>query len=282
VEHKIGIINPGQMGVFIAASAIRSGNAVYWASEGRGKKTRERAEEHGLTEVGLLRELCDSCEIILSVCPPHAAEDVADSVVAQSFQGTYVEANAISPMRSRGIGERISTAGVHFVDGGIVGNPAWESGETWLYLAGEGADEVAGCFQTESLRTCVLGNTIGKASALKMCYASYTKGSTALTTAILGTAESLGVREKLEEQWARDWPGFDEKARMRARRVTAKAWRFEGEMREISATFSDAGLPGEFHKAAEEIFRRLSHFKDAPSTPSLKEVFDALIQPKDG
>jgi 3-hydroxyisobutyrate dehydrogenase-like beta-hydroxyacid dehydrogenase len=269
------------MGVFVAASLVKSRNKVYWASEGRGKKTRERAGEHGLIEVGSLEELCDACDIIFSVCPPHAAEDVADSVMARSFQGTYVEANAISPRRSRGIGERVSGAGIHFVDGGIVGNPAWESGETWLYLSGDGADEVAACFQTESLRTCVLGDTIGKASALKMCYASYTKGSTALTTAILGTAESLGVREKLEEQWARDWPGFDEKARMRARRVTAKAWRFEGEMREISTTFKDAGLPGEFHKAAEEIYRRLSGFKDAPETPSLEEVFDALIQPED-
>jgi hypothetical protein len=61
-------------------------------------------------------------------------------------------------------------------------------------------------------------------------------------------------------------------------RVTAKAWRWSGEMEEISSTFEQAGLHGGFHAAAAEIYRRISGFKDAPSIPSLEEVLEALIK----
>ena len=52
----------------------------------------------------------------------------------------------------------------------------------------------------------MLGATVGKASALKMCFAAYTKGTVALLSAILATAESLGVRDALLEQWRHDDP----------------------------------------------------------------------------
>jgi hypothetical protein len=128
------------------------------------------------------------------------------------------------------------------------------------------------------LETTVIGETIGKASALKMCYAAWTKGSTALLCAILATADTLGVWEELERQWERDWPGFAEQTVDRARRVTAKAWRFAGEMEEISATFADASLPGGFHAAAADLYRRIAHLKDAPSIPLLEEVLAALAR----
>jgi hypothetical protein len=96
--------------------------------------------------------------------------------------------------------------------------------------------------------------------------------------AILATAEALGVWEELAQQWERDWPGFADQSVNRARRVTAKAWRFAGEMDEISATFEAAGLPIGFHAAAGELYRRLAGFKDAPEKPSLEEVLSTLIE----
>jgi hypothetical protein len=111
-----------------------------------------------------------------------------------------------------------------------------------------------------------------------MCFAAWTKGSTALLCAILATAEELGVWHNLERQWERYWPGFPEQTVERVREVTAKAWRFAGEMEEISATFDGAGLPGGFHAAAADLYLRIAGFKDAPSTPSLEDVLAALVQ----
>ena len=274
---KFGILHPGQMGISIAASAQNSGCEVYWASANRSKQTLTRAEEYLLQDSQTLENLCQTCEIIVSVCPPHAATDLAHQVIAAGFQGIYVDANAIAPQRVIPMAQSMAEAGITFVDGGIIGGPAWEPGRTWLYLSGTEAPKVADCFSAGPLETSIIGEEIGKASALKMCFAAYTKGSTALLCGILAAAESLDVREALETQWSRGGSNFTEETQNRVRRVTAKAWRFEGEMKEIAATLASTGIPGNFHTAAAEIYRRMADFKDAPETPELEEVIKALL-----
>lgn len=276
MKEPIGFLHPGEMGISIAASAQNSGHQVYWASVGRSPATRARAEKLGLHDAQTLAQLCAECAIIVCICPPHAAETVAQQVLATGFQGHYLDANAISPQRVAAIGQMMAEAS--FVDGGIIGGPAWKPASTWLYLSGPDADTLAACFAAGPLETRVLGPETGTASALKMCYAAYSKGTTALLSAILATAENLGVRDALAEQWNHDNAGFAAATEQRVRGVTAKAWRFAGEMDEIAATFRAAGMPGEFHQAAAEVYRCLAHFKDAPATPALDEVLAALLR----
>ena len=274
---KIGILHPGEMGISIAASAINSGHEVFWASNHRSEKTCARAEKHRLSDLKSLAELCKTCEIIICICPPHAAEEVAKQVIKHGFKGSYLDANAISPERAAQIGWMLGAENIHFTDGGIIGGPAWEPKSTWLYLSGENASKIADCFSNGPLETKIIGNEIGKASAMKMCYAAYSKGTTALLCAILGAAESLGIRKELYQQWDMDESGFSEQVNRRAIRVTAKAWRFEGEMKEIAATFHEVGMPQEFHEAAAEIYHRIAGFKDAKQVPELKDILQALL-----
>ncbi|MBZ0297031.1 MAG: DUF1932 domain-containing protein, partial [Anaerolineae bacterium] len=251
---------------------------VYWASEGRSPQTQERAAEIGLLDAGSVAKLCELCSVIVSVCPPAAAESVASGVIAQGFNGLYLDANAIAPQKVQRIGKLMDEAGVDFVDGSIIGGPAWKAGSTWMYLSGSEAQKAAACFAAGPLETTVIGDVIGKASALKMCFAAYTKGTTALLSGILAAAEALDVRSDLENQWSRDGSDFATQTAARVRNVTAKAWRFAGEMEEIAATLDQAGVPGEFHLAAAEIYRRMADFKDAESTPPLEDVLAALLQ----
>lgn len=275
---QIGIIHPGEMGISIAASAQNSGHVVFWASEGRGQKTRARAEKYSLQDAGTIENLCNTCSIILSICPPHAAEHMARQVSVSGFRGLYLDANAISPQRSQSIGKMMHNAGIQYIDGGIIGGPAWEQGETWLYLSGQHANEIVACFVNGPLETKIIGEEIGKASALKMCYAAYTKGTSALLSAILATAEQYSVRIELNQHWNMDDPEFAAQTERRVQRVTAKAWRFAGEMDEIAATFRSAGLPSGFHESAAEIFRRMADFKDSPTLPELNDVLASLYE----
>jgi 3-hydroxyisobutyrate dehydrogenase-like beta-hydroxyacid dehydrogenase len=276
-KENVGILHPGQMGISIAALAQNSGNEVFWASEGRSPETHERALEYHLHDCQSLAKLCQTCSVILCVCPPHAAEDVANQVASHHYQGLYVDANAISPQRALRIGQKLADRGILFVDGSIIGGPAWEPGRTWLYLSGECAERAASCFSAGPLETKILGDAIGKASGIKMCFAAYTKGTTALLSAILATAESLSIRTELEAQWERYWPDFPEQTSQRIKNGASKAWRFAGEMDEISATFEAAGQPGGFHAAAADLYRRLFQFKDDTSL-SLDMVVDTLLQ----
>lgn len=276
-KTKIGFLHPGAMGISLAVSAQKSGFEACWISDGRSPATRERAEEHGLTDLNSLAHLTQTCSALVSICPPHAALDVAESVAALSYAGLYIDANAIAPQTAEYIQFTVEQGGARFVDGGVIGGPAWEPGSTWLHLSGKDAEEAASFFAGGALETNILSKEIGQASALKMAYAAYSKGTTALLAGILAMAEHFDVREQLEEQWEKYDPEFSAQAHNRTRRVTAKAWRFAGEMDEIASTFWEAGLPRGFHQAAAEIYRRMADFKDAEEKPALEDVLKQLL-----
>ncbi|MFN2237541.1 MAG: DUF1932 domain-containing protein [Anaerolineales bacterium] len=274
---KLGILHPGEMGISIAASAQNSGCKVYWVSKDRSDQTRRRAELHHLEDARTLKNLCQISDVIVSVCPPDAAEEVSKQVLAAGFQGLFIDANAISPQRSINIWQAFEDHGLDVVDGSIIGGPAWQPGRTWLYLSGAKAHQAAEYFSAGPLEIEIIGDKIGKASALKMCFAAYTKGTTALLSAILAASEELGVRDELEKQWSRGDTNFTEQTQQRVRHVTAKAWRFEGEMKEIASTLAGVGIPAGFHIAAGEIYHRMADFRYAAETPKLAEVLEALL-----
>ena len=279
-RRRIGVLHPGEMGVSVAATLRNGGHQVYWVSEGRSAETAERAQAQQLEDVGSLRQLTAICDILVSVCPPHGAETLAEAVVAGGFRGLFLDANAISPARSRRIGEKICAAGADYVDGGITGGPAWEPGTTWLLLSGPRAAETATYFSAGPLETEVLSERVGDASALKLCFAGLTKGHGALQSAVLAAAASQGLREALERQWRRRDEKMPQQAEQRARGLTAKAWRFAGEMDEIADFFAEQGLPDGFHRAAADLYRRIAHFKDEAERPELNAVLEALLPEK--
>lgn len=275
---RVGLLHPGAMGVTVGATLRAGGASVAWASDGRSAATRRRADDAGLRDASSLARLVRESDVIVSVCPPDSADALANEVIALGFTGIYLDANAIAPERAWSLEGRLSAAGARFVDGGIVGPPAIDPGTTTLHLSGPDAAEVAAAFNAGPLEVAIVSDRVGDASALKMCYAAYTKGVTALRAAQLAAAEALGVRSALVAQWERDEPGAGAAAAARVRRVTAKAWRFEGEMHEIAATFASAGLPDGFHSAAAEVYARLAGFKDATPEPELETVLARLSQ----
>jgi 3-hydroxyisobutyrate dehydrogenase-like beta-hydroxyacid dehydrogenase len=275
ILHRVGILHPGEMGSVVAATVRNSGHEVCWVSEGRSHRTRARAESAGLTDAGTLPHLCEICPVIVSVCPPEFAARLATQVVARGFRGTYLDANAISPTHKQEIAARMQANGIRFIDGGIIGLPPKARGQTWLYLSGEHADTIACCFEAGPLEVEVIGTEIGKASALKMCFAAQSKGSIALLIAVMGAADRLGVLEDLRRQWTRQGPAL-EKSEGHVIRSAPKAWRWVPEMHEIAATFEAAGMPPGFHQAAAEIYEMLREFKDADPA-SIEEVLTRLV-----
>jgi 3-hydroxyisobutyrate dehydrogenase-like beta-hydroxyacid dehydrogenase len=243
---SVAVLHPGEMGAAVAAVAR---DEVWWAPEGRSEATAERAREAGLRPAPL-DELLEQCDVVLSICPPHAALEVAQA--CSRYRGIYCDANAVSPETARKVAR---IAGGDVVDGGIIGGPPREPG-TRLYLSGARAAEVAALFEGTALEPVVLGGDVGTASALKMCYAAWTKGSAALLFTVAEAAERLGLADELRAEWEHSIPGLVERLEGAARAADAKGWRWTGEMREIVATFRAAGVPGGFHEAAAETFER--------------------------
>jgi len=243
----IGLLHPGEMGAAIGDALRQSGHEVLWVSAGRSPATAQRAA--GLVDVGTLDTLVERAEVILSVCPPHAAADVAASVAGAD--ALLVDANAISPATARAI----ATGSESFVDGGIIGPPPRNAGTTRLYLSGGRAGEVAELFEGTAVDARVVSDEVGDASAVKMTYAAWTKGTAALLLAIRAVADAEGVAEPLLEEWRLSLPELPEAVERASRSAAAKGWRWVGEMEEIAATFSAAGQPDGFHRAAAQVYR---------------------------
>jgi 3-hydroxyisobutyrate dehydrogenase-like beta-hydroxyacid dehydrogenase len=271
----IGLLNPGEMGSMVGAAVRSAGAHVLWAGEGRSGATRKRASDAGLEDAGSVASVVKASEIILSVCPPHAAVDVATQVAALRFAGAYVDGNAVSPATAREIAGIVEKGGATFVDGGIIGPPPVKAGSTRFYVSGVGAERVAKLLTAGPLEALVVPGGPGAASAVKMAYASWTKGSSALLLAVCALASAEGVEDSLVREWKISQPDLSARAEGAAKGNAKKAWRFIGEMEEIAATFAAAGLPDAFHQGAAEIYRRLAIYKDGPS-PSFAEVLRAL------
>lgn len=274
----IGLLHPGEMGAAVGAAARANGARVLWTSEGRGGLTRRRADAAGLEDVRALAELVRRSEAILSVCPPHAAGDVARAVSAHRFSGLYVDANAVSPATAREIGRIVEKAGAAFVDGGIIGGPPAKRGTTRLYLSGAAAARAAALFRTGPLEAIVVAGGPGAASALKMAYAGWNKGSAALLMATRALAAVEGVEAALLDEWKLSQPDLPARSEAVVRNNARKAWRFVGEMEEIAATLAAVGLPDGFALAAAEVYRRLAPWKDGDASPTVGEVSRALAK----
>jgi 3-hydroxyisobutyrate dehydrogenase-like beta-hydroxyacid dehydrogenase len=284
-DTRIGLLHPGEMGAAVGQCLAEAGHQVMWASEGRSAATSARAAAAGLTACGLA-EMVRRCDLIISVCPPHAALDIARQVTG--FGGIYLDANAISPATAREVAGLVEAGGASYVDGGIIGTPPVTPGFIRLYLSGQKAGDVRDLFDGSPVVARVVdyelraaagagaggAGGIGAASAVKMAYASWTKGTAALLLAARALARAEGVEETLLSEWGVSQPGLEERSAHAAGSAAAKGWRWIAEMEEIAATMGAAGLPAGFHQAAAEIYRRFRSADGAGNEAGL----DALVR----
>lgn len=260
----VGVLHPGQMGAAVAAAVAR-GHDVLWCDAGRSPATALRAERSGLRAVPDLATLLALSDVVLSICPPAAAEHIAEQVLEAEpeFAGVLVEANAIAPARMGRIARRLRHRGIRVVDGAIIGPPPTAGRTARLYLAGDSADVqlVLGIVADGPVQAVVLGPTVGAASALKMSFGSYQKASRALAAVAHALADRHGVSDELLAEAGR-MPSAVLADRDYIPSVAARAWRWVPEMNEAADALADAGLPPELAQAAAAVLARWEPDRD--------------------
>jgi 3-hydroxyisobutyrate dehydrogenase-like beta-hydroxyacid dehydrogenase len=272
-EARIGILHPGEMGAAVGQCLVTSGHEVLWLPEGRSAATAGRAEAAGLTAAYGLADLVRRADVIVSVLPPHGALEIARQVAG--FGGLYLDANAIAPATAREVAGIVEGGGASYVDGGIIGTPPVAPGFIRLYVSGVRAGEIQSLFKGTPVDVRVVNRgtadhgtradhqaggdqeagEVGAASAVKMAYASWTKGSAALLLAARALARAEGVEDTLLAEWDQSQPGLIQRWDRAAGSATTKGWRWVAEMEEIAAAMAADGLPAGFHQAAADIYR---------------------------
>ncbi|WP_033281822.1 NAD(P)-dependent oxidoreductase [Streptomyces sp. NRRL F-525] len=270
------LLHPGAMGAKVGGEATRTGTRVLYVPTGRSPASLQRAREAGLEPAESLESALSVSDFVLSVCPPHAAEDVAREVLGHPFRGVYVEANAVSPDRTRRIAAACAERGALMLDGAIIGGPPGPGSAPRLYLSGDGEQvaRVAGAFKDTRVVARPLDAEIGAASALKMAYASYQKSARVLAAVSHALAAHHGVAAEL----AREAGSLTSNILAETDQlpsVAARAWRWAPELEEIAATLHTAGLPADMAEGAAAVLRRWTDDKDDYDLP-LEEVLAHL------
>src|SRR6185312_12500934 len=244
----VGLLHPGEMGAAVGGCLVSVGHEVLWDPAGRSRATTGRALAAELTGVKFDR-LIASSSVILSICPPHAALDVAHQVAAAGYTGCYVDANAVSVATAQQVAAVVTAAGASYVDGGIIGQPPEAAGHTRFYLSGPRASEVRSLFSRSPLAARAL-------------------------------ARAGGVERTLLAEWQLSQPNLAAQSERSATAAALKGWRWIGEMEEIAASMNAAGLPDGFHEAAAEVFDRASR-ADVPTgrrtATTARETLDTIM-----
>ena len=254
----IGLLHPGRMGSAVAARLIANGHRVLWCPVGRSSDSARRAEEAGLVAVDSVAALLADSAVVFSICPPAAAEEVADQVAG--YAGIFVEANAISPHRMIAIADRL---GATVLDGAIIGPPPNATAQARVYLSGptDAVELVHGALAGSTAQPVSLGERIGQSSALKMAFGSFQKTSRALAAVSHAIAGDYGVTEEL----LREATALGDNALMEPDYLpsaAARAWRWAPEMLEVAATARTLGLPDALATGAAEVLARWAPDQD--------------------
>ena len=281
MSDTIGILSPGDMGHTVGDVLRQNGARVITCLEGRSARTRALAEKAGIIDVPTYRQLVTESDLVLSIMVPaqamSAAAAVADALRRTDTQLIYADCNAIAPQTVRTLGEVLTSAGGTFVDASIIGPPPRTAGATRFYASGLELETFL-TLNRYGLDVRPLGDEIGLASAMKMCYASLTKGLTALCTELLTAAEVLGVSDALTAEFRLSQSALFERMEKGLPSMPPKAKRWIGEMEEISATFEHVGLTPKILTGAADMYRLVGETHLANLPPEARDRFPTLAE----
>ena len=281
MPNTVGILSPGDMGHTVGGVLRQNGLRVITCLKDRSQRTRQLAEKAGIVDVPTYPQLVTEADLILSIMVPAQAKSAA-TAVAEALQQvdttlTYADCNAIAPQTVRKLGDVITAAGGTFVDASIIGPPPRTPGATRFYASGPHLDTFSD-LNNYGLNVRTLGEEIGLASAIKMCYASLTKGLTALCTELLTAASVLGVSDALTAEFQLSQSALFERMERGLPSMPPKARRWIGEMEEISATFEHVGLTPNILTGAADMYRFVGDTPLADLPPEARDKFPTLAE----
>ena len=286
--ETIAILSPGDMGHGVGKALADHGYRVITCLAGRSQRTRDLAAAAGILDVPSLEDMTQRADLIMSILVPAqavgVARDVANALRACGVSRPFADCNAVSPRSAAEMASIIGSAGGDYIDGGIIGGSPARGAVPRIYTSGPRAglmDELDG----KGIAIRNLGPSIGRASGMKMCYASMTKGTNTLRVAMLTAAYSLGLYDELVEEL--EFSQGDALSAMESGipGLPANSGRWIGEMEEIAETFDAAGVTPGFHQGAAEIFRLLASTPFADESPenidrnrTLKQTIEAAAE----
>lgn len=258
--NTVAILSPGDMGSNVGRALREHGLEVITCLERRSPRTRDLSATAGIVDVSPLHAMLDASDIVLSILVPERAVDVArevaDWIRMSGKPLAFADCNPVSPKTANLMADIVDGAGGSYIDAGIIGSPPSRGAPPRFYASGPN-EELLAQLDGRGISVPTMGGENGRASAIKMCYASLSKGAMSLYTNALVAAWNLGIFDEFmsemsasQESVLRGMQGVNG--------LGAKAFRWIEEMEQISSTFEAAGATPHMHKGAADTYRMIA------------------------
>jgi 3-hydroxyisobutyrate dehydrogenase-like beta-hydroxyacid dehydrogenase len=196
----------------------------------------------------------------------------------------FADLNLVEPATVRRIAADLAEVGVAVVDGGIAGDPPRPGHAPTVYLAGAARERL---FFLRELGFPVkdLGDSVGAASAVKVCSAAVWQGCLPLIAEVAAVAETFGMLDVWLDDVATHQRLLAEWFVPALPVATAKAARWRDDMAVVARTLESAGASGMYHTAAGRLYgvmERLPVGPDNSTTDVIAAIAAALDRNSNG
>jgi len=272
--ERIGFMTPGDMGQAVAMQLKEKGLTVCTALDKRSDRSRKMAKDIGLVDLGSISRLTAECDLIMSVMNPGAAVEFATEAAAaiknQSKKPLFIDCNAIAPDTMREIDALMKAAGARCLDGGLIGPPPRGGAKVNLYVSGPGAADVQQV-GNDKLVIHYMSEKLGDASAVKICYSAFNKGTQGLLLEALMAGQRLGVYEHLEKQLLGSRADLYNWLLGTLPTMPPKAYRWVPEMYQIAKTFEGVGMTPRIFQGEADMFELVAATALGKETPENRD-----------
>ena len=272
----IGLIGLGEMGSEIGRYLVMNDLEVISVYEERSEISKKRASKYKIRDAGSIEQFCKISDLVISIIPPDKAVETANLYTSYKNKDgqIYCDLNAISTITAKKIKLLLDEKKIDYVDGAIMGGPPTENYSPRIYLSGK-LSEKFNFLNGKGIELMVLKGSDFKASATKMVYASITKGSKALVAGALIAAKKNNVYDELMEELKYSEEYFSLVAKNQIPSIKHKAYRWVGEMNEISLTYKESGLTGGFHSEAENVYELIKNLPEGKL--EIDEIINQIV-----
>ena len=275
---RIALIGFGEVGSLFARELMATGRhsvAVYdiLFDTAPGTAMKDRARVLNAVPCPTAAEAAKDALVVISAVTATSAADVAREAGDYLKPGQFfLDINSVSPETKRGDEALVAKSGADYVEAAVMAPVALYGIKVPMLLGGRRAVALAEILNPSGFRMTPVAETVGQASAIKMCRSVFIKGIEALAVEGFLAARRYGVEDKVIASLDETFPSLDweKQAGYLISRVLEHGRRRAAEMRESAETIAAAGIEPLMTLATA---RRHDWFADrVAENPSLKSA----------
>ncbi|HEY4354246.1 MAG TPA: DUF1932 domain-containing protein [Acidobacteriaceae bacterium] len=291
IQH-IAFIGFGEVGGIFGADLVAAGKHVtVFDPQLQDPELQGRMEEKArlakVEVVGSIEAAIGDSQLVFAATTASSALGVSRQAAVHLVPGQiYVDLNSVSPETKKQIDAEIGKSGADFVEAAVMAAVKPTRLKTPILLGGRRAGELAGQLQAAGMDVTAASETIGVASAIKMCRSIVMKGMAALAIESLFAARRYGAEEAVLASFDSTYPSMGWTGKLPdalVMRSVEHSRRRAAEMREAAETLQGAGIVPRMALATAELQDWITtqmeagRYEFSPGEPfSWKIVADAL------